>query len=539
MLSLIKIEEKEKIKKYLPKILIVLIMLLGIFVRIFKIEEYPNALNVDEASAGYEAFSIMNYGIDRNGKFLPVFLVAWGSGQNALLTYLMIPFIAIFGLSTFAIRLPMAILGGISLVVFYYLLKRMTNKKVAIIGLIFLAICPWHIMKSRWGLESNLFPDLMLLSIFLIIKGLQDKRKIFQILGYVVAGILAYSYGTSYFFLPLFFIPLLYLLVKKKEITIRQAILNLAIIGIVSLPIILSVIINTFNLPEIKLPFMTIPRMEVNRYEEITSIFSSEFLQTSLSNFKGSLEIIFKQVDELNWNSIWPFGTIYLFSTVFTVIGIITTIRNGKEIKYGYFMGIWFIVSILLTFVCEPNINRLNIIFFPIIFYTVIGIEEVAKQGKMFTIVIAIIYIISFAGFLNTYFREDANTYATFEANLEEPIKYLKTLDEKNEKIYITNTIKEPYIYVLFYSEYNTNDFVNTVEYYNLGDAFRQVKKFGNYNFVEINELENENVYLVKNDQYENLKMNPQKYGIQNLEDEFDIKEFVGYTVLQGKKDYR
>ena len=522
----------------MPKILIVLIILLGIFVRTFKIEEYPNALNVDEASAGYEAFSIMNYGIDRNGKFLPVFLVAWGSGQNALLTYLMIPFIAIFGLSTFAIRLPMAILGGISLVVFYYLLKRMTNKKVAIIGLIFLAICPWHIMKSRWGLESNLFPDLMLLSIFLIIKGLQDKRKIFQILGYVVAGILAYSYGTSYFFLPLFFIPLLYLLVKKKEITIRQAILNLAIIGIVSLPIILSVIINTFNLPEIKLPFMTIPRMEVNRYEEITSIFSSEFLQTSLNNFKGSLEIIFKQVDELNWNSIWPFGTIYLFSTVFTVIGIITAIRNRKEIKYGYFMGIWFIVSILLTFVCEPNINRLNIIFFPIIFYTVIGIEEVAKQGKMFTIVIAIIYMISFAGFLNAYFRENANTYATFEANLEEPIKYLKTLDENNEKIYITNTIKEPYIYVLFYSEYNTNDFVSTVEYYNPGEAFRQVKKFGNYNFVEINELENENVYLVKNDQYESIKTNPQKYGIQNLEDEFDIKEFAEYTVLQGKEDY-
>ena len=98
--------------------------------------------------------------------------------------------------------------------------------------------------------------------------------------------------------------------------------------------------------------------------------------------------------------------------------------------------------------------------------------------------------------------------------------------------------ISYSYIYVLFYSEYNTNDFVNTVEYYNPGEAFRQVKKFGNYNFVEINELENENVYLLKNDQYENIKMNPQKYGIQNLEDEFDIKEFAEYTVLQGKEDY-
>lgn len=169
------------VKKYLPQILIVIAIIVGIFVRFFKLGEYPNALNVDEASAGYEAFSIMNYGIDRNGNFLPVFLVAWGSGQNVLLTYIIMPFIAILGLSTFAIRIPMAILGGISLFIFYCLLKRMTNQKVAIIGIIFLAICPWHIMKSRWGLESNLFPDLFLLSIFLIIKGLQDKSKICQI----------------------------------------------------------------------------------------------------------------------------------------------------------------------------------------------------------------------------------------------------------------------------------------------------------------------------------------------------------------------
>ena len=169
------------VKKYLPQILIAIAIIVGIFVRFFKLGEYPNALNVDEASAGYEAFSIMNFGIDRNANFLPVFLVAWGSGQNALLTYIMMPFILIFGLSTFAIRIPMSILGAISLFIFYCLLKRMTNQKIAIIGIIFLAICPWHIMKSRWGLESNLFPDLFLLSVFLIIKGLQDKSKICQI----------------------------------------------------------------------------------------------------------------------------------------------------------------------------------------------------------------------------------------------------------------------------------------------------------------------------------------------------------------------
>ena len=535
MLDLIKKYEKKDIKQYIPQIMIAIIILIGVLVRIIGIDKYPNALNVDEASAGYEAFSILNYGIDRNGNFLPVFLVAWGSGQNALLSYLMMPFIAIFGLTTFSIRLPMAIIGGISLGIFYCLLKRMTNKKVAIIGLIFLAICPWHIMKSRWGLESNLFPDLMLLSVFLIIKGLQDKKIVFQILGYIVAGLTAYAYGTSYFFLPLFFIPVLFIMLKKKEITVKELIINLAVIGIVALPIIIFVIINTFNLPEIELPFLTIPRMEVNRYEEITSIFSSDFLEKSLDNFTGGLKILMYQIDGLPWNSLEDIGTIYTFSTIFTILGIIVAIKNRKDIKYGYIMGIWLIVSILLLFVCEPNINRLNIIFFPIIFYTVVGIDEIAKQGKVFAVLLAIVYILSFGLFVNSYLSENANDYMTFESNLEEPIEYLNTLQDK--EIYITNSIKEPYIYVLFYTKYDTRDFVNTVEYYNEDGAFRQVKSFGNYNFVSINVLDDrqENVYLLRENEYKDVKNNPEKYGIDSLDGEFEVKEFLGYVVLEGK----
>ena len=535
MEDLIKKDNENFLKKYKIKIIIGIIVLFGVLIRTIGIGSIPNALNVDEASAGFESYSILNYGIDRNGNFLPVFLVAWGSGQNALYTYLMMPFIAMFGLTTFAIRLPMAIIGGISLIVFYLLLKRMINQKTAIIGLIFLAICPWHIMKSRWGLESNLFPDLMLLSVFLIIKGIQDKKRIFQILGYIVAGLTAYAYGTSYFFLPLFFIPVLFIMLKKKEITVKELIINLAVIGIVALPIIIFVIINTFNLPEIELPFLTIPRMEVNRYEEITSIFSSDFLEKSLDNFAGGLKILMYQVDGLPWNSLEDIGTIYTFSTIFTILGIIVAIKNRKNIKYGYIMGIWLIVSILLLFVCEPNINRLNIIFFPIIFYTVVGIDEIAKQGKVFAVLLAIVYILSFGLFVNSYLSENANDYMTFESNLEEPIEYLNTLQDK--EIYITNSIKEPYIYVLFYTKYDTRDFVDTVEYYNGNGAFRQVKSFGNYNFISINMLDDrqENVYLLRENEYEDVKNNPEKYGIDSLDGEFEVKEFLGYVVLEGK----
>ena len=207
----------------------------------------------------------------------------------------MIPFIALFGLSTLSIRLPMAIISCISLVVFYLLLKEISNKKMALIGLAFFAICPWHILKSRWALDCNLFPDFILFFIYFLVKGLNSKKKIYYYLSFVIAGLSAYTYGTSFFFLPLFIIPLLIYLTYKKEITIKQSIISLLIVFIITLPLILFVIINTFNLPQINLPFMTIPRLSANRYEQVTSIFSGNFLENSISNFINALKFLFLQ----------------------------------------------------------------------------------------------------------------------------------------------------------------------------------------------------------------------------------------------------
>lgn len=172
---------REQILKFLThnknRIILIAILIIGSLSRLLLIEYYPNALNVDEASSGYEAWSILNYGIDRNGNFLPIFLIAWGSGQNALYSYLMIPFVKILGLNMLSMRLPMAIAGCVSLIIFYLLLKEIKDKKTALIGVAFLAICPWHIIKSRWGLESNLFPELVLLATYFIILSLKRQKK--------------------------------------------------------------------------------------------------------------------------------------------------------------------------------------------------------------------------------------------------------------------------------------------------------------------------------------------------------------------------
>ena len=191
------------IKNNKTKIILYVLLIIGFFCRLFLIDKQPNALNLDEASAGYDAWSILNYGIDRNGKFIPAFLIAWGSGQNALYSYMMIPFIKLMGLNVLSVRLPMAITGCISLIVFYKLLKELKDEKTAVIGLAFFVICPWHIMKSRWGLESNIFPDMVLWAVYFIVLSIKRQKISFFYLAAFILRINSLCLWDIIFFLTI------------------------------------------------------------------------------------------------------------------------------------------------------------------------------------------------------------------------------------------------------------------------------------------------------------------------------------------------
>jgi hypothetical protein len=520
------------------KLAVVIVLVIGCLVRLINLDGLPDGLDCDEASSGYEAYAIGEYGVDRNGKEMPVFLVSWGSGQNALYTYLLIPFVKIFGLNTFSVRLPMDLIGCLSLFIFYKLVLLLKNKKAALIALIFFSICPWHIMKSRWGLESNIFPDLVLLAVYLSAYGIKNKKNIFTYLGFAVLGLSSYAYGTSYFFLPFFVIPALIYLTVKKEMKLKTAIISFLIMSVITIPIVLCVIINKFDLPEFKFLWFTIPRMASNRFEQLSSVFSSNFISSSFSNFGESIKILITQYDGLGWSAIQYVGTTYLFSLPFTIIGIIKSfIRNKKSPEYEdnrklkNIINIWFIVSVVLLFICEPNINRINIIFIPIIYYTVVGIYEMMNvNNKKFKIiistVIALAYASAFVAFGYLYTNTKFSDYFVFEDNLKEVIEYVDSKDDKN--IYIDNTIKEGYIYSLFYTKENPNEFYKTVQFFKGNKMdFGNVRSYGNKHFYlpgDANDVGDKSVLVID-------KRNNYEYD----KSKFKVKEFERFIVLENK----
>ena len=179
-------------------------LLVGIAARIYAFCDVPAGLNQDEASIGYEAWCLLHYGIDRNGIPWPVHLISWGSGQNALYAYLDIPFVA-FGLSPFTVRIPMLLSGLASLVLVWIIGRRLFNESAAWCASATLALSPWHIMLSRWALESNLLPFVFLAAVACFVIA---RDSIYQLVWLTCSSVLfalcLYAYGTAYLVVPLF-----------------------------------------------------------------------------------------------------------------------------------------------------------------------------------------------------------------------------------------------------------------------------------------------------------------------------------------------
>ncbi|HCQ30902.1 TPA: hypothetical protein DIU27_00770 [Candidatus Collierbacteria bacterium] len=169
-----------KINKYLPTILFTSVLLIGAFFRFYKLGETPTGLYVDEASLGYNAYSVYKTGMDEYGKNFPVMFRSFSTFQSSIYSYILIPFIHFLDLSIFSVRLPSAVFGFLSIPLLYLLVKKLfpslrTNNhepianNFALITTLLLAISPWHTNYSRTAYETNVALFFLLMgSLFLV-----------------------------------------------------------------------------------------------------------------------------------------------------------------------------------------------------------------------------------------------------------------------------------------------------------------------------------------------------------------------------------
>ncbi|AIQ50578.1 glycosyltransferase family 39 protein [Paenibacillus sp. FSL R7-0331] len=504
-----------------------LLFVLGAIVRIVYIGSVPPGLNQDEASIGYDAYAILHYGIDRNGVHLPVHLIAWGSGQNALYAYLSMPFILLFGLTPLSVRALSVFMGLAGMFFFYIIMKRLFPAKAAgIAAMFFIAVNPWHIMMSRWALESNLLPTLILIAVYCLLRSVQsaDSRWTYAYTAVLASSL--YAYGTAYFFVPVFAAATAILLLYCKMLKVRTLLWNALLFVLLSLPILLFIVINHYNaLQAVTTPLFTVPKLTTPRVEQISSVFGGQLLQTAAGNFREFLTVLWSGSDGLPWNSISWYGYAYPLALPFALLGLVVmlqAVRKRRRKEAGrVILLLWLLSAMLMAFITTVNINRINIVFYPLVMLSAAGFIWLYSKIKPAGILAAAAFAVMFGSFTIVYFRDYPGQIGpSFHESAGEAIRYASRNTGGN--VYVTDDINMPYIYVLFYERINPSDYLDTVVYSNPGGAFQQVTEFGRYRFGKPAVLEENSAYVLSS-----------RSGLPAaFNGDYTVREFANYVVL-------
>ncbi len=199
-----------------------LVIFLGFFLRIVSLSNIPSGFTPDEASFGYDAYSILKTGKDQWGKAAPVLFESFGDFKSPVYGYLTVPSVAVFGLNKFSTRLPGAIFGTLGILVTYLLVKEIfkTKKKyanseiIALCAAFLLSVSPWHLGLSRGAFEANLTTFFLPTGIYLFLRGLENSK--FLIWSTFVFGLNLFTYHSAKVVTPLVLITLT--LLYKKEL---------------------------------------------------------------------------------------------------------------------------------------------------------------------------------------------------------------------------------------------------------------------------------------------------------------------------------
>lgn len=219
-------------------------LLLAVLIRLPYYSQIPNGLNRDEAALGYNAFSLIKTGRDEFGKAWPVSITSFGDQKLPGYVYSLIPFIAVFGLETWVIRLP-SLLAGLALVLELGFLAKILAEKMGwsdkkgfwltSLVMIFTAVAPWANHFSRLAYEANLALALFILGLItyhLALEALAQKRLFNERFLWLITAscwsITLLTYHSYQIFLPVM-VGSLILIDAKKLIKIDKIGLSLGV----------------------------------------------------------------------------------------------------------------------------------------------------------------------------------------------------------------------------------------------------------------------------------------------------------------------
>jgi len=472
-----------KISVRIEILILLIILCLATILRLYKIDKIPPSLSWDEVAIGYNAYSVLKTQRDEYGVKLPLLFKSFGDYKLPGYIYLTALSEKIWGLNEFTVRFPSAILGVISVLGMYFLSRQLLNSPcLALFSSFSLAISPWHLQFSRAAFEANGALCLLIWGVFLTLKGIKKTGLLFIGIPILFASI--YFYYTVRFLAVALFVVIIFVY-RNDLIRIKKNILMAILLAFFLLIPLIPQFIS-------KEGFQRLNQVSIFNAESVTSDFSIALAQNNnslpakiiynrrfvyirafIGNYlkNNSLDFLFASGDRNTRHGPRGMGLLYLWELPFFLLGLYALLNIKERAKW--FILSWIIIGPIPASLSLDSPHALrDLSTLPAFILTVtFGIQFAWMKVKtklsyimikLLLFLLAIIISHSFLTYIFLYYDfTPPRTNLDWGDGNKQMVKKLTEVQYKYDTIFISGHYWKPYIYTLFYSQYNPTVYQN------------------------------------------------------------------------------
>ena len=489
-----------------------LLLFFYFFSRIYFLGRIPGSVYWDEASIGYNAYSVLKTGRDEWGEFLPLHFRAFGEFKLPVYIYSTIPFIYFLGLNELSVRIPSVLYSFFSLFLIYFIVKKIFNSDfISFFSAFLFSVFPWDFIFSRTGYEASagLFFYLLFIFIWFYFNPfvITQKKKF---LGFIALMFLLfslvfsiYSYNSFRFWAPLTFLFFLfYFFFSQRKFFWKNIIFIL--VSVLFLAVSFYPIFRLYSLDYGMARYQAVS-LQGGLIEKMAI-----FLRNYLYHF--SFEFLFTKGDSNLRSQISGFGQIYIISFPFIVLGIWKIL---KRINFNslFLLFLLLIAPVPASLTKEAPHSLRSILFaFVLPVLVSLGVSVFTGYFKSIKNWLILIIVLSYTVFFVAYLRKFVKSYNILACSgwqCEYKGIFVKRAGLINEsgRVVISDIFAQPYIFALFYNKFDPLEFRKSVVY-NPPDkwGFSTAYSFDKFIFKPSEETDLETADLVFSDkEFNNL----------------------------------
>jgi len=460
-----------------------IIFVLSIFFRTYQLDKYPY-FSTNEALLSWRSYSLSQIGTDETGRRYPFIFSSFEGYQLPVSTYIIIPFVKIFGLNINTVRLPFVLISLFSLLCLYFLLCKWTNdKNIPLLTLLVLALSPGYLWFTRVINSVNLALSLLVIGLFLL---QNQKKSPFYLTGALLCFV-ASLYTNQITWLVV--IPLLFLYAwyrKHRQILIICGLLFIALLPLLYYYLKLPQIALNIKQNDLSIfsDITTINSINALRGEDVSSkrliwgtVFHNKVYQgvRFLSSYLQQLNprLYFASGDQNPLHGLSNFGPLLVVFLPFFLSGLKTLYsRNYRLFIFAFF---WCLITTLPSALSFPNQNQEKLLLVLPMLALVVG-YGLSTIKKQFLPILAVFIVIN-----TTIILYDALVKEPFR----QPEKHSTGLIEQIAATSIRNPdktinmsdadIPDPAPLLLFFSKYDPQLFSSQTPSFGYRSTIRNV----------------------------------------------------------------